>query len=127
MMMRVGEASWRNERQIFQNLEHCGCLFSRPPPPAPTLLPSQPLCLAIRDSVNELGAWAAYKNQHQTINNAYLNSLDSLMRGMAMQMGLDTISYPQPPVFPPPFQFQYAYPPTADPKVGVPPPEEEDL
>lgn len=90
---------------------------SQEPPPPP-----QPRLRSIDNMVNEFGAWATYQNLYQTITSAYLSSMDSLMRGMSRQMGLDTTTYPPPSAFLPPFQFQYSYLSTADPEAGVPPP-----
>lgn len=48
-------------------------------------------------------AWAEYQNECQTVNNEYLTSIDSLIRGIARHMDMDTSVYPRHPIILLPF------------------------
>lgn len=78
---------------------------------AQPLLAPLPRCRAIVERVDELYAWEAYQHQYQLVNTTYMTSMDSLLRDMTIQKGLDPWTYPPPsPTNPPPSQFQYAFP-----------------
>lgn len=90
---------------------------------APPPRPPQPRRRTLNDKVDELGAFAIYQNQQDSIMGAHFQYVEQMMQGMSMQMGVDPSVYPPPPAFLPPFQFQYSYPAPEDAEAGVPPPE----
>ncbi|XP_073039013.1 uncharacterized protein [Primulina eburnea] len=94
-------------------------VFGHPPPP-------QPRRRAIRDRVDELGAWATYQTHYQAIDQAHTLNIEYLVQGISTHLGLDTSGRPPVPAYPPPFHFQYTYPmpPAAD--EGNPPPEHDE-
>ncbi|XP_073045904.1 uncharacterized protein [Primulina eburnea] len=104
-----------------------GHVQAAPPPPVvghPP--PPQPRRRAIRDRVDELGAWATYQTHYQAIDQAHTLNIEYLVQGISTHLGLDASGRPPVPAYPPPFHFQYTYPmpPAAD--EGSPPPEHDE-